>query len=78
MKRRTTVKTVEYVCEQCGEKDHVKLFDHEQMPSVINCWSCHSGMKLDVAGSLQTRRGMFPVIPEEGRNVPAEDLSISV
>jgi hypothetical protein len=71
------MREVEYVCEQCGEKDHVRLFEHEPVPPAINCWSCHSGMKLDMAASIQTRRGMFPVIPDDTTPEPAQDQAIS-
>jgi hypothetical protein len=64
-KDREGIRTVEYKCAKCGAKDSTRLASHEPTPPVLNCWSCHAGMKIpNIAECIQRRAGMFPIEQE--------------
>ncbi len=53
---------VTYKCRQCGAEDHDR--GEGPKPQLLNCWNCHAGQGLDIAGMYEKRQGMWPVEPE--------------
>ena len=60
------VRYITYVCQQCQEKDTVKLFEDEGIPATVNCWNCRAGQGKEIREMLSTGFGMFP-LPEEDK-----------
>lgn len=60
----TEITVVTYLCNQCGDKDHHKLFSNEAQVQPLNCMKCHAKDSCYIVPEETTKYNQVEFKPE--------------